>query len=312
MELRYLKCFQKVAELQHISHAADELHIAQPALSRIIRNLEEELGAELFERTGKSIHLNRNGEIVYQYAGEIFQTLDKMKAELSSQKDIQNSVIHLAFNSASCLIPALAAEFMQKNPGVSLQFANGSEKEEANVMFNIDSYYQILEQPEFQPLLKEEMLLVYAPTHRFASMQEITLEDLSGETFLFSKGCHSVYNITQSLCGLNDRKPPVMIECVSNETVLNFLDSGFGIALMPKVTWNLSAHPALQYRAIPGGPYYRTLYLQNMFQASSFAAGERFRKFCVEFFGRVQRIAAENDTCKKSILSLLAGEEEKG
>ena len=61
MELRHLIYFKKVAELQHITKAADELLIAQPALSKVIRQLEEELNAPLFDRKGKNIILNANG-----------------------------------------------------------------------------------------------------------------------------------------------------------------------------------------------------------------------------------------------------------
>lgn len=305
MELRYLKCFLKVAQLQHISHAADELHIAQPALSRIIRNLEEELGVDLFERTGKSIHLNRNGEIVCQYTEKIFEIIDSMKNELESQQDIKNSTVRLAFNSASCLIPLMASAFGRSYPNIHLQFANGTEKNEEQVQFYIDSYIQTLEEPEYTPLMKEELLLVYSPAHRFASLKEVRLEDLSGETFFFSKGCHSVYNLTQTLCGMNGGKPPVMIECVSNETVLNFLDSGLGAAFVPKITWNLAAHPDLKCQTPPGGPCYRTLYLQSTVHVSDFAAGERFRDFCMKFYKEVQKIAAQHDTCRENILSLL-------
>ena len=64
--------FQKTAELQHMTNAAKELHIAQPALSRSIRGLEDELGVTLFEHYGRNIKLTKNGEILLKYSKKFF------------------------------------------------------------------------------------------------------------------------------------------------------------------------------------------------------------------------------------------------
>ena len=73
MNLNNLAYFLKVAEKEHITRAAEELHMTQPALSRAIGALETELGAELFERDGKNIRLNENGILVRRSAEHIFQ-----------------------------------------------------------------------------------------------------------------------------------------------------------------------------------------------------------------------------------------------
>ena len=72
MELLQLIYFDKVAELQHMTRAAQELHLAQPALSKMIKTLETELGVTLFDRIGKRIVLNQNGVIdVYKRQANI-------------------------------------------------------------------------------------------------------------------------------------------------------------------------------------------------------------------------------------------------
>ena len=67
MEWHQLEYFKVVAQMQHVTHAAEELSISQPALSRSIAKLEEELGFPLFDRSGKGIVLNRYGQIFLQY-----------------------------------------------------------------------------------------------------------------------------------------------------------------------------------------------------------------------------------------------------
>lgn len=73
--------FQKVAELEHLTKAAEALHIAQPALSRTIRSMEEELDVSLFTHQGRNIHLTRDGHILLKYTNKILGSLDDLRQE---------------------------------------------------------------------------------------------------------------------------------------------------------------------------------------------------------------------------------------
>ena len=79
MEIHTLTYFKKVAELQHITRAAEELRVAQPSLSRTIAGLEAELGVRLFQRSGKNIRLNRSGEIVLHHTNRILRELQELR-----------------------------------------------------------------------------------------------------------------------------------------------------------------------------------------------------------------------------------------
>lgn len=83
MELNQLKCFLEVARLEHITQAADQLHITQPALSKVIARLEDDLGVKLFDREGKNIRLNEYGRVAQNYAQRIMYTIGDMEAELA-------------------------------------------------------------------------------------------------------------------------------------------------------------------------------------------------------------------------------------
>ena len=79
MELRHLRYFKVVAELQHFHKAADKLHITQPALSNQIKQLEEELESKLFERVGRGVKLSENGELVLSSAIKILNEVALLK-----------------------------------------------------------------------------------------------------------------------------------------------------------------------------------------------------------------------------------------
>ena len=86
MEIFQLIQFQAVAELEHMTQAAQRLNLAQPALSRTIQNLENELGASLFDRSGRRMHLNENGRILLRYSRQILSSIQDAKNEIAAQK----------------------------------------------------------------------------------------------------------------------------------------------------------------------------------------------------------------------------------
>lgn len=91
MEFTQIKYFRKVAELQHVSRAAEELMITQPTLTKTIRNLENELEVPLLDHVGRNIELSEYGEIVLKYTDIILNAVNDMKAELEDRKGVQNN-----------------------------------------------------------------------------------------------------------------------------------------------------------------------------------------------------------------------------
>ena len=87
MTFKQLEAFQKTAELENITKAAKELYISQPSLSKMIKDLEFELGYNLFERIGKNITLNKNGEILYKHVKSLQYNISTMKNELNEANE---------------------------------------------------------------------------------------------------------------------------------------------------------------------------------------------------------------------------------
>jgi transcriptional regulator, LysR family len=99
MNLLQLKYFLTVARCEHMTRAAEELHIAQPSLSKVISKLEEELGVLLFERVGRQIKLNHFGKAFLNRVERVFLELDNGKRELSDMSINESSYISIAANN---------------------------------------------------------------------------------------------------------------------------------------------------------------------------------------------------------------------
>lgn len=109
--------FQRTAEMQHLTNAAESLHVAQPALSRMISGIEKELGVALFERKGRNIKLTRDGEILLKHAKSFLAELDQLKTDLNESKNLQQMTVTLNIESAAPTDPRLSHEISSGTSG---------------------------------------------------------------------------------------------------------------------------------------------------------------------------------------------------
>ena len=103
LTLLALSYFQKTAELQHLTKAAEALHISQPSLSHTIKVLETELGVPLFSRSGRNIVLTRYGEILLRHTNRIMQELNGAQKELADTKEAQKLTVTISLFAASMI-----------------------------------------------------------------------------------------------------------------------------------------------------------------------------------------------------------------
>ena len=120
MDLLQLRYFQAVARHQHVSRAAAELRVAQPALSRAIARLEAELGVPLFDRRGRRVRLNRFGAMFLARAGRALDELDQGQRELGDAAGLAQGTVAVAAETLRTL-SGLVAGFLAGHPGVSFR-----------------------------------------------------------------------------------------------------------------------------------------------------------------------------------------------
>ncbi len=115
MELYQLRYFVKVAEMEHMTRASKELNLSEPALSRGIRHLEDELGTKLFIRRGRSIVLTESGTLLLSRAREVLKGVDDLQAEVRGVPQLRQPV-RLVSRAAASLLPPLLVDFCRENP----------------------------------------------------------------------------------------------------------------------------------------------------------------------------------------------------
>lgn len=102
MNLDLYKTFYHIAKCESITKAAEQMYITQPAVSRAIRQLEEELGCTLFVRTAKGVKLTLEGNILYQYVDQIFQFLSTAEKKINDVKNLNSGEVRLGVSDTLC------------------------------------------------------------------------------------------------------------------------------------------------------------------------------------------------------------------
>ena len=238
IDLHSLIYFKKVAELQHLTRAAEELRVAQPSLSRTIAGLEAELGVKLFDRVGKGIVLNRNGAILLRHTNSVLRELADAQAELADQEAEGNRTVTISLFAASKLLPQLISDFKAEFPSIRLQIIQHDLREQGEGERDIAIFSSV--QPAVgeneRVLIEEELLLALPEGSPLASQRILPLSDLAEMEFICLHNGKSLRTITDLYCQMAGFSPRVVLECDSPETMRELICAGMGISFVPSIT----------------------------------------------------------------------------
>lgn len=215
MELLQLKYFQTVARLEHMTKAAEELHIAQPALSKTISRLEQDVGVPLFDRQNRQIRLNQFGKIFLEHVESALLSLEEGKRQVLEQAGLERGRLFLATTNHKCDAEVIDS-FLSMYPNINLRLTQiPTEEEKLDLLLNGKADFCITSLPveheevDSMPFLTEEIFLAVPPGHRFADRQSIDLIEAAAEPFISLKEGNSFRELTNGFCreaGLNLRR----------------------------------------------------------------------------------------------------------
>jgi LysR family transcriptional regulator, benzoate and cis,cis-muconate-responsive activator of ben and cat genes len=246
MELRHLRYFATVAEEKTFSRASARLRISQPAVSRQIKDLEEELGVSLFVRNGQSVSLTPAGEAFLAHARDVLRRATKAAEEMKTfQKKTTEklSIGYIAPVLAGTLTPALRC-FEQKHPKVELDLVELTPQDQVEALRSgridvafIGNACPAL-QSEFDLAVLQKILLqaVLPDNHHLALRKELKLTELADEPFVgFSERTLPGRNDTIcTACQEAGFTPAIRYQAESLSAALALIAAGKGVTLMPE------------------------------------------------------------------------------
>jgi DNA-binding transcriptional LysR family regulator len=242
MEWQQLEYFQTLARIQHVTRAAESLSLSQPALSRSIARLEEELGVPLFERQGRSIMLNRYGQLFLKRVNRILKEFEEGKQELSDLIHPEHGEVALGFlhTLGTSLIPDVIGAFRAQSPAVSFQLI---QNHSYSLLEHLDAGELdlcVLAEPtetnmpiQWTPLWSEELFAIVPLGHPLAGERSILLEEIAHESFIFLKKGYALRRTTDRLFQQIGVSPHITFEGEEAATVAGLVAAGLGVSLLP-------------------------------------------------------------------------------
>lgn len=292
MEIDQLNYFLKVAECQSFTRAAEELGISQPALSRSIQRLEEELGQPVFERKVRSLAMTDAGKLLKIRAKQVLDILADTKAEITD--DGQSGVVRIGAipTIAPYFLPDLLRAFSSSHPRAMVQVNEATTDQLIKNCSHGEIDLAILALPlatkhlDIETLFEEELYLVVPPDHELASKQEICLADTESFPFVLLNEAHCLSENVLSFCR-NRSYQPVVVERTSQlATIQELVAVGHGISMVPEMAVRCDASERRVYRSIDGKSATRTIaVLWNPYRFQS--------RLCKAFMNTLREVSAK-------------------
>lgn len=291
MDLLQLQYFRTAAREGNFTRAADKLLVSQPALSKIIKNLEDELGAKLFDRRGRNIYLNEIGKIMLFYADRILSAVEDAKKEISDKKQSLKGHCTFSMTAATRLLPEIVVRFKELYPQTDIICTQESHSspQPTNDLY---IYSSRQEEENAVTLLREECVLCVPENHFLAGRSSLTAEEkamLRDENFLVIQNKMPTYQLTEELCREGGFKPHIALECDSSETIFSLIEAHMGVAVLPFVTWRKSIISRRAGIVRIGEDFCRYILLREREGRYATKAAENFRDFVIAYFKQIER-----------------------
>ena len=276
MTLKQLEAFVRIANNKSFTLAAKELFITQPTVSAYINNLEEELGARLFDRTTKEVELSEEGDKIYLYAKEILELSEKIQRSFFIDED-ENKVKQVVISTSSIpgqfLVPEILSAYKKKFPDVDFKVR---ETDSAGVVEDITNHIADIglagteintNKCNFIPFYDDELILVTENSEKYRKIQE-TKKDLNwikNEGFIMRESGSGTRREAVKLlesCGIFQDELKINATFGKTVTVVNSVINGLGIAMMSKlaVAGEIERGELLEFKLSKEGGY-RKLYI---------------------------------------------------
>lgn len=243
MELRHLRYFEAVARHSHVTRAAAELHIAQPALSKQISQLEQELGVALFDRVGRNVRLTEAGEALLPHARAVMAQVEAARAEMAERIGLSRgrATVGTPPTVGTQLLPPVLAAFNRRYPGIELRLHEAGVQtlldlletgltDVAVVTLPVDDEHLTV-----VPLFTEEMVVAVWKEHPLADREAVSIDEFADAPWVLSPENYELREATLKACQGGGFTPRVVLDGGETDTLLRFVAAGIGVALVPRL-----------------------------------------------------------------------------
>ena len=243
MELQQLRYVRAIAETGSFSRAAERCQVTQPSLSQQVLKLEEELGAKLFDRLGRSIRLTEAGRALIPYARAILDQVEAARLNVANKSaDLSGTVtIGVIPTVAPYLMPRCTAAFTKMYPHAKLRIVEETTPILVDGLRDLSLDFAILALPlrhkdlALLTLHTEPLFAVLPKDHARAAATSLAIKDLRKESFVLLRDGHCFRELSMSACKRARFAPQIAFESGQFSSLLGMVAAGVGISMVPEM-----------------------------------------------------------------------------
>ncbi|PWW02925.1 DNA-binding transcriptional LysR family regulator [Paenibacillus cellulosilyticus] len=287
MELLQIQYFITVARLEHVTEAARTLHVTQSSLSKTIQRLEEDLGAPLFDRTGRNLRLNEFGIRFLRRAERAMLELEQGRLEIEDLTKHEHRALKLAVTTASTL-PSILREFRKQLPDIQFHVQMLTTQEMVTLLRRGEVDFCLCSPPiqnediECQIVCVDPVVVAVPAGHRFAHRTSISLIELKDEWFVGVKKGYGTRDWVDEVCRSVGFEPQYIFEGDEPARLSALVEAEIGIAFIPSTA--RYARDSIHYIAIEDQQLAREIALLWHKSRYISRAAQQFREVVVDYF----------------------------
>jgi len=240
-----LVVFRAVAERLSFRKAAEELYLTQPAVSLQIKALEEDVGVQLFDRTGTHISLTAAGEILLNYCHQVKTLLAQTEQEIAALGGEHSGELALGASTtiAQYVLPRLLGEFCREHPRVHPTLVSGNTEHIVEAVEKQRISLGFIEGParsrdvKTEPFLKDELVLIVSNAHEWAERTSVSCSEIASIPLLMRErgsGTRHVIELALERQGIKRNSMHIVMELDSTEAIKSAVEAGLGVGFVSR------------------------------------------------------------------------------
>ena len=244
MEFRHLRSMEAVARHRSFTKAAEELHVAQSAISQQIRRLEAELGIEIFRRNSRSVELTDEGELLLAQASRVLAEVDDLHVQLEELTGLVRGTVRLGgiYPFGPYDLYGVLAAFREKHPGVAIHMVEDTQEQMLAMVREdeLDCAFASVDPDaigrDFAGTLlwEDEFVVVCAPDHPLAARKHITYEQIASEDLITHRDNSALRLRLETTLGTKGLEPRIAFVCTEMNAARDLASKGLGVAVLPR------------------------------------------------------------------------------
>jgi DNA-binding transcriptional LysR family regulator len=255
MEFRHLRTIVAVARHRSFTKAAEELYLAQSAISQQIRRLEAEIGIQIFRRSSRSVEITEEGKVILAHAQRVLAEFDDLQGELEALTGVMRGTVRIGgvYPFGAYDLYGVLADYRAQFPGVAIHMVEDTQDEMLAMLRQdeLDCAFASVDPDAIGAdyagtlLWEEEFVVLAAPDHPFAGQPHVTLAELVDEDLIAYRDNSALRRRFESALGRRGFEPRNAFVCTEMNAVRALASKGLGVAVVPRSVAELDGPPVV-------------------------------------------------------------------